>query len=194
MRSLVLRCAAATAVSLVWCAPATAQRSGQSISIQYGVVAERENVELSSAAGGGALVGGLAGFATSSGRSSSRRVRDALIGSAIGGAASAAGQGSRQGVQYTVDTSSGQVVVVSDQTEIDIGDCVAIENAGTGAANIRRASMALCESAGNVPEPVVAELNEDAEDCLTAKNRVLEAETDEEIDEAIRTARILCDN
>src|SRR5690606_33729595 len=61
MRSLVLRCAAATAVSLVWCAPATAQRSGQSISIQYGVVAERENVELSAAAGGGALGGGLAG-------------------------------------------------------------------------------------------------------------------------------------
>src|SRR5690606_18705616 len=145
MQPFVLTCAAASVVSLVLCAPAAAQRAGQSISIQHGVVVERQDVELGSAAGGGALVGGLAGFATSSGRSSSRRVRDALIGSAIGGAVSSGAQGSRQGVQYTVDTGSGQVIVVSDQTEIDIGDCVAIENAGTGAANIRRASMALCE-------------------------------------------------
>src|SRR5690606_14410751 len=90
MQSLVLKCAAASVVALAACAAALAQRAGQSISIQHGVVVETEPVELGSAAGSGALVGGLAGFATSSGRRSSRRVRDALIGSAIGGAVSGA--------------------------------------------------------------------------------------------------------
>lgn len=193
MESLALKCAAASAVALAFCAPATAQRAGQSISIQHGVVVEAEKVDLASAAGGGALVGGLAGFATSSGRSSSRRVRDALIGTAVGGAV-AGGRGGGQGVQYTVDTGSGRVVVVSDQTQIAVGDCVAVENAGTGAANIRRVSSALCESANDVHETVVAELNEDATECLEAKERVLAAETDEALGEAIRTARILCDD
>jgi len=194
MQSLVRKCAAAAAVSLLFCAPASAQRAGQSITIQHGVVVETQRVDLGSEAGSGALVGGLAGFATSSGRRSSRRVRDALIGTAIGGAVSSGAQGRREGVQYTVDTGTGQVVVISDQTEIDIGDCVAVENAGTGAANIRRVSTALCEGPDDVPETVVAELNEDAEDCLAAKDRVLAAETDEALEEAIRTARILCDS
>ncbi|HEU4620473.1 MAG TPA: hypothetical protein VFV10_20735, partial [Gammaproteobacteria bacterium] len=162
-------------------------------SIQHGVVVETKSVELGSAAGGGALVGGLAGFATSSGRNSSRRVRDALIGSAIGGAVSSNAQGNRKGVQYTVDTGNGKVIVVSDQTQIEIGDCVAVENAGTGAANIRRASMALCEGP-NVQEAVQTELNEDAEACLMAKDKMLTAETDEALQQAIRTARILCDD
>lgn len=171
-----------------------AQRSGQSITIQHGMVVERQNVDLNAAAGGGALIGGLAGFAASSGRRSSRRARDALIGSAIGGAVSAGAQGSRQGVQYTVDTGNGKVIVVSDQTEIQIGDCVAVENAGTGAANIRRASKALCEGSGDVQEEVQEELNDDAEECLEAKEKVLAADTDEALEQAIRTARILCDD
>jgi len=195
MQSIALKCAVASAATLACCCTAAiAQRAGQSISIQHGVVTERQDVELGAQAGGGALVGGLAGFATSSDRRASRRVRDALIGSAIGGAVSAGAQGSRQGVQYTVDTGNGQIVVVSDQTEIDIGDCVAVENAGTGAANIRRASMALCESSDDVGETVLAELNEDAMACLDAKNAMLEAETDDALEQAIRTARILCDD
>lgn len=96
-------------------------------------------------------------------------------------------------MQYTVDTGSGKVVIVSDQSQIAIGDCVAVENAGTGSANIRRASSALCES----PEVTAAteeNLQEEAADCVAAKDAVLAADTDEDVAAAIRAARIACDS
>jgi len=190
MRSILRKCALAASVAC--CTTALAQRAGQSISIQHGVVVEAQSVEIGSASNTGALVGGIAGLA--SGRSSSRRARNALIGSAVGGAVASNAQGNRQGMQYTVNTGSGQVMVVTDQSEIKIGDCVAVENAGTGSANIRRVAMALCEGPDELDETVAAELQEDAEDCVTAKDDVLAAETDEALAAAVRRARILCDS
>jgi len=193
MQSLAVNIAALTLGSLCVVAAATAQRAGSSIAIQHGVVVEAKSVEMDGAGGTGALVGGLVGYATSSGRSS-RRVRDALIGSAVGGGVAAGTRGARQGMQYRVETASGEIVVVSDQTEIDIGDCVTVENAGTGAANIRRASMALCEQPGEVDQAVAAELQHDAEDCLAAKDEMLSAESDDALEQAVRRARILCNS
>ena len=172
---------------------ASAQRSGQSVAIQHGTVVDARSVDLQAEAGRGAMMGGLAGYAMSSGRSSSRRARNAILGTAIGaGVSSAAGSGN-QGMQYTVDTGSGKVVIVSDQSQIAVGDCVAVENAGTGSANIRRASPALCES----PEVTAAteqNLQEEAADCVAAKDAVLAADTDEDVAAAIRAARIACDS
>jgi outer membrane lipoprotein SlyB len=172
---------------------AWAQRAGQSVSIQHGVVTEARSVDLQAEAGGGAMVGGLAGYALSSGRSSSTRARNAILGTAIGAATASATQRST-GMQYTVNTGAGMVVVVSDQREISVGDCVSVENAGTGAANIRRASSALCETADPVSAAVTEHLQEEAADCLAAKDAVLAADTDEDVAKAIRTARISCDS
>jgi hypothetical protein len=173
---------------------ASAQRSGQSVAIQHGTVIEARSVDLEAEAGRGAMMGGLAGYAMSSGRSSSRRARNAILGTAIGaGVSSAAGSG-RQGMQYTVDTGSGKVVIVSDQSQIAVGDCVAVENAGTGAANIRRASSALCESPEALTAATEQNLQEEAADCVAAKDAVLAADTDEGVAAAIRAARIACDS
>ena len=181
----VLVVTTAGAYSTAW-----AQRAGQNVSIQHGIVTDATSVDLEAAAGRGAAVGGLAGYAL--GRSSSSRTRNAILGTAIGAAASSAG--SRQtGMQYTVDTGRGMIEIVSDQREIEVGDCVTVENAGTDSANIRRASSALCSG----DEPLNAALEEDrqddAADCVAAKDAVLSAESDEDIANAIRTARIECD-
>lgn len=170
---------------------AWAQRAGQSVSIKHGTVTDVRSVDLEGEAGRGALVGGLAGAALSGNRSSSRRARNAILGTAAGAAVSSAQR--TQGMQYTVDTGAGTVTIVSDQREIAVGDCVAVENAGTGSANIRRASSALCES----PEVAAAteeNLREEAEDCIAAKDAVLAADTDEDVAAAIRAARIACDS
>ena len=171
---------------------ASAQRSGQSIAIQHGTVVEARSVDLRAEAGKGALVGGLAGYAMSSGRGSSRRARNAILGTASGAAGATAGRRT-QGMQYTVDTSAGEIVIVSDQSQVAVGDCVAVENAGTGSANIRRASGALCES----PEVTAAtkqNLQEQAAGCVAAKDAVLAAHSDEDVAAAIRAARIACDS
>jgi hypothetical protein len=113
--------------SLVLVACATyGQHAGQSITIQTGRVVAAQSVNLQSQAGRGVAVGGILGYAaTSSRHGSSRRVRNTILGAAAGGAIAASAQGSLNGMAFTVEVGSGALVqVVTDQTEIQVGDCV----------------------------------------------------------------------
>jgi outer membrane lipoprotein SlyB len=185
-------------VLLLVASTAHAQRAGQSMTIQTGRVVAAQPVNLQSEAGRGALVGGVVGYATTSSRqSSSRRARNTIIGATTGGAIASSAQGSRNGMRYTVETSPGtQIQVVTDQTQIRVGDCVNVEQAGSGTANVRRVSNALCETvaANAVDTEIQDQLSAAAERCLAAKERLLDAETDAQIEAAIRRVEILCDD
>ena len=80
-----------------------------------------------------------------------RGARNTILGATEGGAIASSAQGSRNGMRFTVETSPGtRIQVVTDQTEIRVGDYVNVEQAGSGTANVRRVSEALCEAvAGN---------------------------------------------
>lgn len=168
------------------------------MTIQTGRVVAAQAVNLQSYAGRGAAVGGILGYATTSSRqSSSRRARNTLLGAAAGGLVANSAQGNRNGMEYTVETGTGtQVRVVTDQTEIVIGDCVNVEQAGSGTANVRRVSSALCEAAASntVDADIQAGMSESADRCLAAKDRLVEAETESQIEAAIRRVKILCDD
>ena len=140
---------AITLMSLLFAATASAQRSGQSMSVQTGIVIGAQAVNLQSAAGRGAAVGGVVGLAaTSSNRSSSRRIRNTAIGAGTGALIARNAQGSLDGMQYTIEVGPGsQIIVVTDQTQVRVGDCVNVEQAGSGTANVRRVSDAMCEAA-----------------------------------------------
>jgi len=147
-----------------------------------------------SSAIGGALVGGAFGAAlTRSSRSRSTRNRNAAIGAVIGGASAA--NSTRPGRLYTVTTNEGTMIqIATEQTEIRVDDCVFVEESG-GTANIRRAPVTACEpeSQSVMESPaVVEELVGEAEECALAKDALVEAETDEEIDRARRLMSILC--
>jgi hypothetical protein len=101
------------------------QKAGQSAKISTGVVETAQQVKLQSEAGTGALVGGGLGLLSASGKSKVKgaqfhhwcRCWNRIAGS----------QGNRNGMQYTVRTSEGSWIrVVTDQTEIRVGDCVAV--------------------------------------------------------------------
>jgi hypothetical protein len=177
---------------------ALAQRSGQSMSIQTGVVIAAQAVNLQSAAGRGAAVGGVVGLAsTSRNRSSSRRIRNTAIGAGTGAMIARGAQGNLDGMQYTIETGPGsQIVVVTDQTQVRVGDCVNVEQAGSGTANVRRVNEALCEAAfsGGIDEDLNAYLQYEADMCLNAKERLMAAETDEAFDVAMRRVKFLCDD
>jgi len=177
---------------------ASAQRSGQSMSIQTGVVIAAQAVNLQSAAGRGAAIGGVVGLATtSSNRSTSRRIRNTAIGAGTGALIARGAQGSLDGMQYTVETGPGsQIVVVTDQTQVRVGDCVTVEQAGSGTANVRRVNDALCEAAfgGEIDESVNTYLQYEADMCLNAKERLMKAETDEAFEVAMRRVKFLCDD
>ena len=171
-----------------------AQKSGQSIQIQYGVVVASKYVQESSNAGKGALIGGAIGLYSGKGKSSGTKFRRTTAGAVVGGATASAAQGSREAREYQVKTATGFVVIISDQTEVHVDDCVIVENAGGKNANIRRVASTYCDPAS---AEVVADLEdealEEAQECLVAKDELLAADTDEAVDRALRKISILCD-
>jgi len=187
-----------TFASLLFAGPASAQRSGQSMSVQTGVVVAAQAVNLQSAAGRGALVGGVVGYATTSSRqSSSRRARNTAIGAGTGALISRRAQGSLDGMQYTVETGPGsRIVVVTDQTQVRVGDCVNVEQAGSGTANVRRVSESLCDAVfdNQVNEEMQTYMTREADACLQAKDRMMDAESDEAFDIAKRRVQFFCDD
>ena len=197
MRRLLPAVMIIAACAMVSVTSALAQRAGQMATIRYGTVVGMQTVDLNNAdAAKGALVGGAFGAAlTKSSKSSSRRRRNAAIGAVVGGAAGAANR--QTGRRYSVRTNEGTVIqIVTEQTEIRVDDCVIIEEAG-GSANIRRAALSACDVASqsvmNDPD-VRAELQEEAAECVAAKEGLINAETDEQMEFAVRKIQILCNN
>jgi outer membrane lipoprotein SlyB len=174
---------------------ALAQRAGDSVSVRTGTVSSVRNVDLNDGnAVGGALVGGAFGAAlTRSSKGSSRRDRNAAIGAIMG--AAAAGSKTQPGRIYTVSMGDGSMVqVATEQTEIQKDDCVYVEQSGKS-ANIRRAPATACaaETQSLLSEPeIVAEMNEEASECMAAKQSLIDAESDDAMDRAVRKIQLLC--
>jgi outer membrane lipoprotein SlyB len=182
--------------AIVLAGPAVyAQRAGDSISVRTGTVTGMRSVDLNDGnALGGAVVGGAMGAAlTRSKRSSSTRNRNAAIGAVLGTAAAASQ--SRPGRIYSVTVADGSVIqIATEQTEIREGDCVYVEQSGSS-ANIRRAPTVACQPASQdlLQEPaMVEEMREEAQECITAKNELINANDDAAMDRAVRKIQLLC--
>jgi len=176
--------------------PAMAQRVGQNVSVQYGVVKGGRETDLKSGAvPAGAVVGGSLGLLSAGGKSTSKKVRNTLIGGIAGSAIASGAQGSTRGMLYEIDLgSAGLMQVVTDQREIRTGDCVAIEKAGD-TANLRRVGSAYCNPANSAAVTSVAgESREEAEECLAAKQQLVEATSVEALELAKAKLSLLCDS
>src|SRR5262245_50927936 len=179
------------AVSILSCT--NMNRVGHTATVQLGIVQQAESVALDSPAAKGALIGGMIGLV---GGGSGSNAGNAIRGAATGGiAAAAAGGGPRTGMAFTVAKPDGSTTrVVTDQREIHVGDCVAVERVGN-TANIRRKSPGFCDPAN---AEVVASAQDaatsDALTCEAAKEQLSRASGDAQIDRAIRKAELLCDS
>ncbi|HEX6994968.1 MAG TPA: hypothetical protein VF339_12555 [Gammaproteobacteria bacterium] len=174
---------------------APTQRVGQTATVNFGVVRSAEQITLDSNAAQGAVVGGTLGLISSRGSSRNRRVANGIFGAALGGAVTAAAEGNREGMSYTVAMLDGSTIrIVTDQREIRMDDCVAIERVGQ-TANIRRVADGYCDVANRTAvNLVVSETREDALACDSAKQELADATTNEEADLAIRKVELLCDS
>lgn len=185
-----------TIACLFWHAPnAFGQRAGQSVTVRTGIVTAMRSVDLNDGnAIGGALVGGAFGAAlTRSSKGSSRRDRNAALGAVLGGAAAASR--TRPGRIYTVTTNEGTAIqIATEQTEIRVDDCVFVEEA-RGTANIRRAPATACEAESQQvmqDAAIIEEMQEEANECATAKQELVDADNDAAIDRAVRKVKLLC--
>lgn len=175
--------------------PAFAQKVGQSAKISTGIVENVQQVKLQSEAGTGALVGGGLGLLSAGGKSTSKKARNSIIGAAAGAGVANAAQGNRNGVAYTVRTGDGSSIrVVTDQTEIRMGDCVAVEENGS-TANVRRLSPTACDpKSAQARQQLQGSFQQEAAECHNAKQTLIDATTAEQIDLARRKMEILCSN
>jgi hypothetical protein len=174
---------------------ALAQKAGQSKKIQYGVVTASKEVDLSSnAVPKGALIGGGIGLLTTRrGPSRQNRTRNVIVGTAAGAAIGAASSSGDTGILYDVNTGAGVVQVVTDQTEIRVDDCVAVEQTGE-TANLRRVSTDYCTQASAADAaPAADQPGQANKGCIAAKQELVEAETKEEADLAAMKIKTLCD-
>ena len=120
-------------------------------------------------------------------------VGGAALGALFMGGATKIAEGSREAEAYEVEFKDGSIVkVIIDDKELAIGDCVALEQGKT--TNRRKvahdwwgASLASSED----PE-IMAEMKEDAEHCHAAKQQLLDASTEAEVDSALKKVKVLC--
>jgi hypothetical protein len=168
-----------------------AARVGQSTSIQFGTVRQVEQVQLQSDAPAGAVIGGTIGLVASGG--SRTAPRNAILGAAVGAAATTVAQGNRTGTAYTVAMLDGSTIrIISDQSEIRVGDCVAIERVGQ-TNNIRRESAAYCAPQNQQALAAVQQWTDAAAArCEAAKEELVNATTPEAVDTATRKVHLLC--
>lgn len=165
------------------------------MTVRTGTVTAMRNVDLNDGnALGGALVGGAFGAAlTKSSKSSSRRNRNAAIGAVLGGSAAASSK--RPGRIYTVTTNEGTAIqIATEQTELRADDCVFVEESG-GTANIRRAPATACEAESQdvMNDPaIIEEMQEEATECVAAKQELVDADSDALVDRAVRKIQLLC--
>ena len=184
---IVRELALCTSVLFLWVAPDAIASSTQAVTINYGVVTSVGTVQKDSKHAGGALAGGMIGAMIGPRRHRGLRM-------AAGAAAGAAVQGAAtSGIlqQYAVALVGGGTSIVStEQTDIRPGDCVSVEQGQY--ANIRRVGTIHCDGAGpdNPPEHHVTVANS----CDTVKNELAHAETDEQIEIAMKKVRILCED
>ena len=173
--------------------PAEAQKKGQSAKIQHGVVVKAERVDLTdSKTPQGALVGGTIGLIASSGKSGKTKRRNTALGAVGGGLIGSARSTSQMGMMYTVEIAGGAVKVVTDQTEIHMGDCVVVEETSQG-TNLRRVNAEVCNpAAAEVVADLQDEFIEEAEECAMARKELAAAKTDAEFDRALMKLDILC--
>jgi outer membrane lipoprotein SlyB len=183
------------AITVITSSAALAQKKGQSAKITVGKVEQAQRVQLDSNAGKGALLGGALGWAATRNKSSAKQAGGALVGAAAGGGIANRSQGDRTGMQYVIRTGQGSAItVVTDQTEIQVGDCVTVEETSKG-ANVRRSDPSMCQPASS---QAVAELEEEfqeeALECDAAKQELISATTADQLDLAQRKMQILCND
>ena len=163
---------------------------GYELRVRYAEVAEIERVKMPSNAPAGAVVGGFTGLVLSRNSSGRKQVASGIGGAVLGGLATAALEGDRLGYSYRLRFLNGETSnFITEKGYLQIGDCVSVERGQY--ANIRRVAAVLCANTqtATADQKHVRE----AEQCHEAKERLLAASTDDQIEAAARKVSIICE-
>lgn len=183
--------AAAVTVSVAGCASSSSPSArGYEIRVRYAEVTQIDRVKLPSNAPTGAVVGGFTGLVLSRNSSGRKQLASGVGGAVLGGLATAALEGDRLGYSYRLRFTNGDTSdFITEKSYLQVGDCVAVERGQY--ANIRRVAQVLCS--GSQSAAVDQKHLREAEQCHEAKDQLLAASTEEQIEAAARKVSILCE-
>jgi outer membrane lipoprotein SlyB len=145
---------------------------------------------------GGAVLGGALGAASARNRSGGTAALRAGAG-VLGGQAIGRIATQRQAFEYTIliDGTS-TVTMVTDEAGLRVGDCVAVERGAFN--NLRLVDDSRCSprpaaqgQKAAPPKATAADVRQ-ADACIQAKDRLLDAETEDDFERAYRRVRLLC--
>jgi outer membrane lipoprotein SlyB len=146
---------------------------------------------------GGAILGGALGAASARNRSGGTAALRAGAG-VLGGQAIGRIATQRQSFEYTILIDGTSTVrMVTDEAGLRVGDCVAVERGGFN--NLRLVDDSRCnprpaaqgQKAAAPPKATAADVRQ-ADACIQAKDRLLDAETEDDFERAYRRVRLLC--
>jgi outer membrane lipoprotein SlyB len=149
---------------------------------------------------GGAVLGGALGAASARNRSGGTAALRAGAG-VLGGQAIGRVATQRQTFEYTILIDGRTTVtMVTDEAGLRVGDCVAVERGAFN--NLRLVDDARCNppraasAPKSAPPPPPAKATaadvRHADACIQAKDRLLDAETEDDFERAYRRVRLLC--
>lgn len=169
------------------CTTTIPRHSASEIRVQYGMVDRISRVPVDSAVPAGAIAGGMIGLILSHKQSTGKRAASTLGGAVLGGAAAKVLEGDNRAFQYHLTLNDGtKTSFVTEKDFLIRGDCVAVERGRY--ANLRRVEATMCEAKPEVKAFHV----ENANQCHSAKNQLLIAQTDREIAVASQKVETLC--
>lgn len=166
------------------------------ISIEHGKVVNIERVEIKSKAGKGALFGGLLGVASQHGHSGNDIAAGAAVGAIVGALIGKASSGHKYAHAIYIRTLDGQEIkVVSEQENLRVGDCVTVESGKH--TNVRVESQYVCSPATDdyrSADEMKAYHGSEASACATAKERLLNADKSEDLQNLAYKVQVICEN
>lgn len=169
------------------------------ISVQYGVVQEVQKAEVDPNTAKGAALGGLLGLAVAAGTggSTAQQAGGAAAGALIGGLLQHERAANSDAERYTVRLNGGSsVAIVTVNHDIQAGDCVSVEQGQH--ANLRRVSPVMCNALADTGHPVYAQVHQEnlveASQCEQAKQEVLSATSEQQVNLAHQKMRALCES
>jgi outer membrane lipoprotein SlyB len=202
-RSHRIRAAAVCVIGLIYASHAAAQVSrtqiGSTFQIAYGTVLNVEETELepTTSAAQGAAMGGAVGLVASRHDRGENAARAAAAGALIAGlVARHQRKNAPSAYIYSVSLNQGgETRIITDHGDIRVDDCVSMEFGQSN--NIRRVSDTHCHPEHQdvlaLPD-VQAAAQTEAVECHNAKEVALAAETDEQLELAMKKIRIFCES
>lgn len=169
----------------------TRDEARRSIRMSYGTVDTIARARMQSEVGSNAVLGGIIGAAATHDRHA--RARNATAGAAIGALLTKASENRHRMDEITILLANGsRVKVIQDHVDgIAIGGCVSLEEGIH--TNVRAVSAEFCTSADPHADATVSSQRQgEAAACNEAKEQLVAARTDEELEFISKKIRILC--